>query len=87
MSWISGYKSKPSTSASVSDLEESRKKKLAADRLIRTQNREARQKQLQAAIDAREAHCNTLKPQLFAAFPSLHPFFYFAPFSLQKDAI
>ena len=33
------------------------------------------------------SHCNTLKPQLFAAFPSLHPFFYFAPFCLQKDAI
>ena len=29
----------------------------------------------------------TIKPQLFAAFPSLHPFFYFAPFGLQKDAI
>ena len=32
-------------------------------------------------------HCNTLKPRLFAAFPSLHPFFYFAPFCLQKDDI
>ena len=34
-----------------------------------------------------DTHCNTLKPHLFAAFPSLHPFFYFAPFCLQKDDI
>ena len=35
----------------------------------------------------RDSHCNTLKPHLFAAFPSLHPFFYFASFCLQKDDI
>ena len=29
-------------------------------------------------------HGNTLKPRPFAAFPSLHPFFYFAAFVLQK---
>ena len=32
-------------------------------------------------------HCSTLKRQLFAASPSLHPFFYFAAFGLQKDTI
>ena len=41
-------------------------------------------------IDMKEptmAHCYVLKPQCFAALPSLHPFLYFAPFCLPKDDI
>ena len=52
MSWLSGYKAKPSTS-SEADLREAKRNKLEADRLLRAQQREKRQKQLQAAIDAR----------------------------------
>ena len=37
--------------------------------------------------DSTITHCNALKPRRFAAFPSFHPFFYFAPFCLQKDDI
>ena len=52
MSRLSGYKAKPSTS-SEADLREAKRNKLEADRLLRAQQREKRQKQLQAAIDAR----------------------------------
>ena len=31
-----------------------------------------------------ESHCSALKRQLFAASPSLHPFFYLLHFSLKK---
>ena len=39
------------------------------------------------SIDEALPHCNALKPRLFAAFPSLRPFFYFAPFCLENDDI
>ena len=56
MSWLSGYKAKPSTSsaASETDLREAKRKKLEADRLVRAQQRAARQKQLQQVEQSRK---------------------------------
>ena len=57
MSWLSGYTAKPSSSASApseADNREAKRKKLEADRLLRTKQREQTKKQLQAAQEARE---------------------------------
>ena len=54
MSWLSGYKSKPSTSVSEADSREAKRNKLEADRLQRTQQREATKRQLLAAQESRE---------------------------------
>ena len=54
MSWLSGYKSKLSTSESEADSREAKRNKLEADRLQRTQQREATKRQLLAAQESRE---------------------------------
>ena len=63
MSWLSGYKSKDT----LADEREARRKKLEAetqDRLERQRQRASRQKQLQAAVEAREEADKALKDLL-----------------------
>ena len=55
MSWLGGYKAKPSTSKpSESEIREEKRKKLEAEREARNKRREAQRKQLQQAIESRE---------------------------------
>ena len=70
MSWLSGYKSKPSTSsstASESDVREAKRKKLEQDRLLRSKQREVTKKQLQAAQESREEANKAIKDLLAIA--------------------
>ena len=53
MSWITGFKPKPSTSKPPEvDPRQAKREKLQAERLERARLREVRQKQLQSAIQA-----------------------------------
>ena len=64
MSWLTGYKSKPSTSESEADSREAKRNKLEADRLQRTQQREATKRQLLAAQESREQATKALQELL-----------------------
>ena len=76
MSWLSGYKSKPSTSSagpSADDLREAKRKKLESERALRAQQRLQRQKELesiaQSKIEADKAlqELLSIEPDLLAA--------------------
>ena len=78
MSWLSGYKSKPSTSsstASESDVREAKRKKLEQDRLLRSKQREVTKKQLQAAQESREEANKAIK-DLLAIAPDILDTYY-----------
>ena len=68
MSWLSGYTTKPSTSsASSEEIREAKRKKLEADRLLRTQQREKSRQQIKAAQEAREQAHQALQDLLAIA--------------------
>ena len=58
MSWLGGYKSKPSTSQnsgpSEEQLREAKRQKLQEERLLRAKQRSEHKKQLQAIIESRK---------------------------------
>ena len=72
MSWLGGYKAKPSASKPTeSEIREEKRKKLEAEREARNKRREAQRKQLQQAIESREEatkaleELNQLAPDIF----------------------
>ena len=81
--YVCGYQSTTVQIPEYENLEETEKEAIDAATTSGTQTLAERQAFCKKHTEI--AHCNALKPHLFAAFPSLHPFFYFAPFCLQKD--